>query len=655
MQDQSLQYKPGELITFNDFFQKYKMKFEIPNYQRGYSWEKEQRLDLLEDIEFCTKKEDYIHYMGTIVVAMLKESEYYDIVDGQQRLLSIFILVNRIFYYMNKEDGENPFNYLKNWFKTTGNYLIPNKEVNGNSFFNKYILDNDESIDKKEITNKSKENVINARKEFDKWIDKNIDRVVDAKVYLKIILHRLGFKIYIPNNNQEIGIMFEVINNRGKALSELEKVKNYLVYYSQKSKADKEQSIEHVVEDRWGNILNNLSSAGKTKIEDENSFLSAAWIVFCDPMKKKSYHVYENLKSKDHYSVEQSTKQDVEDLIKFVKFLEKCSKYYRDLFKSDDNILMKLRFHTNHAAILPLYFAISNAKSDKNDKYSQDSLLAILEKLNFRVYMTPGELKVRSDKYQSILYKLAYKFYNKPINKDDLKKELISFIKNKAPLRKFVKSLTLDRDEDFDYYTWKGLRYFLANYEISLPKNKGVEKPLLTKFYKKQNNRFIIEKEHLWAKEGNGENKEKEKHEKKRLGNFALLEKRKNISAGNKDISEKLNACFPIEDGRWNTRLRMIEEVNKLLDQEKENLEDRTSEFSSRKSRFYWYGYYQYIIDFREEKMVNFAINRWGLKSEKKPKVIIDSFEAFSARETANIKNKDKKEEVFTIQYGNVK
>ncbi|MBK7570056.1 MAG: hypothetical protein IPI31_19785 [Bacteroidetes bacterium] len=51
-------------------------------------------------------------------------------------------------------------------------------------------------------------------------------------IICNVVTKRLGFIFYTPKYDKEIGIMFEVINNRGKELSELEKIKNYFIYYA---------------------------------------------------------------------------------------------------------------------------------------------------------------------------------------------------------------------------------------------------------------------------------------------------------------------------------------------------------------------------------------------------------------------------------------
>ena len=72
--------------------------FRIPQYQRAYSWGRKQREDLLRDIDKVYKAgPDASHFMATIVglrkgKVPIAADEFVelDIVDGQQRLTSIF-------------------------------------------------------------------------------------------------------------------------------------------------------------------------------------------------------------------------------------------------------------------------------------------------------------------------------------------------------------------------------------------------------------------------------------------------------------------------------------------------------------------------------------------------------------------------------------
>lgn len=94
----------SELKSLNEIFGQGKRVFRIPDYQRGYSWEEQQRTDLLTDIEYLISSGyEYRHYTGTIVASLNEETgnrneqfEVFDIVDGQQRLTSLTLLLSVI-------------------------------------------------------------------------------------------------------------------------------------------------------------------------------------------------------------------------------------------------------------------------------------------------------------------------------------------------------------------------------------------------------------------------------------------------------------------------------------------------------------------------------------------------------------------------------
>ena len=103
-------------------------RFFIPNYQRGYKWEKEQVEDLLNDInEFMNADKDKVGMSYCIqplvvgnrqedseilekikeansipaVEALLTEREM-EVIDGQQRLTTIFLILSAL--NVNKKD-----------------------------------------------------------------------------------------------------------------------------------------------------------------------------------------------------------------------------------------------------------------------------------------------------------------------------------------------------------------------------------------------------------------------------------------------------------------------------------------------------------------------------------------------------------------------
>ena len=67
--------------------------FFIPRYQRGYRWQEQQVKELLEDIkEFCDNGAKGIYCLQPLVVK--KNGERWDVIDGQQRLTTIYIILS---------------------------------------------------------------------------------------------------------------------------------------------------------------------------------------------------------------------------------------------------------------------------------------------------------------------------------------------------------------------------------------------------------------------------------------------------------------------------------------------------------------------------------------------------------------------------------
>ena len=66
-------------------------RYVIPLYQRAYAWEDEEIVQLIDDINDSTG--DY--YIGSLVVAKVKSKvETYEVVDGQQRLTTLYLLLH---------------------------------------------------------------------------------------------------------------------------------------------------------------------------------------------------------------------------------------------------------------------------------------------------------------------------------------------------------------------------------------------------------------------------------------------------------------------------------------------------------------------------------------------------------------------------------
>ena len=623
----------NELKSFDEIMQK--RVFSIPDYQRGYSWEKQQRDDLLTDIKYLIKAEyEYRHYTGTIVASLTGKKngyEVFDVVDGQQRMTSLILLLSVICRLLKESAEKGKYEHTEIFSKFIQDGSVGNK-------VRKLYLGKEQDIlferlvtegvtpSVRDAESKSDQNLINAVNQYQEWLngdDVNIDDV------LKCVCESLGFLLYAPENDKELGIMFEVINNRGKSLTELEKIKNYLIYYADKNN---KPDIGKRINASWPLILSNLNKIGYISNESEDRFLRNCWIVFMDTHKSKSHHVYDGLKQEWPPDQDHTSK-----ILNFIDFLENAAIFYAKYLKregvSDEqekNWLVRISCHPADASITPLILAIFSKVTDQKQR---TDLFKLLEKLNFRFYVTG--IAGRSDSGQGYLFWYANYFFNhyeqevegEIIDAQWLKKVLTNFVDKRANDTSFIEYLTLDKNESGDYYDWRGLKFFLASYEERLRKDQGesIDLQKIMEPRKSETPNDFFHREHIWAAkdytkidDSNAPNVNK-----RRLGNFLLLKESLNIKVSNKPPEEKVGLYFADWKNAPNTL--MIRELKDLFDEAIE--EEKISEGWLRRTSRYWYKVYQRFMDKREAKMINFALKRWrvsGLDS-KISEVSLDS------------------------------
>ena len=67
--------------------------YKIPIYQRNYAWEREEIHALIKDVHDSMKKP--VYYIGTLVTYK-REENIFEVIDGQQRLTTIYIILKAL-------------------------------------------------------------------------------------------------------------------------------------------------------------------------------------------------------------------------------------------------------------------------------------------------------------------------------------------------------------------------------------------------------------------------------------------------------------------------------------------------------------------------------------------------------------------------------
>ena len=612
--------------------------FCIPDYQRGYAWDEKQIDELLKDIDHLLLDNSAVrHYTGTLVLSQSKKLvNQYNIVDGQQRLTTLVIFLKCISLFADREDKESiGTKYLKRGDIGNDQFVLK-LNLDTNKFFEKVIL-SDRNLENCPITLESHERLLNAHDLIHKWLTQKTSSGVLITQILNVLEERLGFLVYSPVEDAETGIMFEVINNRGKQLSELEKVKNYLIYCSIKLSAF---SLRDDITEHWSDILQSLNKAKKTSPNEESSFLRYCLVVFFKMNKTDSQYGYDVLKSR--IKIDQCL-QDLDKknntiikLKEFIQFLKLSAKWYEHLYapnyvgldKAIQPLIENIRAQNVHASIMPLFLALVLKNKGKGEMLERH--LQLLETLNFRVYIANG-MTFRKDTGQGDLYQYASRYYygsllnsfiaeeNRVVGKTTLTNDdqaleylLVSFTQNLAHDGWFEASFYLDGKSSFDFYGWRGLRYFLMNYESSLQPNKtiNIDKILKSRSSGKTNDYLSVE--HLWATENRnleGQNcREVDGYQKRRLGNFVLLELRLNIQGSDDDVWIKADRYLDGFEQEAPTDLYHVRLAGKSVRKTVKAMSD------FKKTINYYSDFYSEIIHEQEERYIKFAMKRWSLK-----------------------------------------
>ncbi len=608
---------------------------QIPAYQRGYAWDSENIEALIDDIEKALATTTYKHFTGTIVLSQ-SHKHYFEIIDGQQRLTSLYILIKAIIDKLKDDSLLEKYIIIKKNFDTTSRL---SQALDQDNFFEEYIINNNVNA---VATIYSHTRIKEAKRLFDNWLKNKT--AIEIKQILKTIEDKFRFIVYTPKDSYRASAMFEVINNRGKDLSELEKIKNYFVYIATLLGAN--HSLHKKINITWSKMLTSLNLAQVHTIDDENSFLRFCFITFfssnrleyqkiCDKLKKSYFPI--NLfiqpvseKNTDE-TIAQKKANKIKELQQFLNFMIDASKYYAYFLKADnlilslnnDNLANELRrvvqyilCHSGTASITPLYLAIMC----RNDIELQQkiALLEIVEKVNFRMYVLPGVLS-RSDTGQAQLFTLARDFYAKKITSDDFKKKLVDIVQEWSKLDDIYKSLVLDKDDDYDFADWKGLPYFLARYEEYLERKNHKTFDVSQILKKRKNCRTgdYLSVEHIWARRNRINYAAEDYIAKRRLGNFILLELRVNIQARNDDIEKKLKLSQDIDERVGilnNTSLYQARELRGKFDEVNVQLRQK----HERKGKNYYRDQGNMLADIRETALIDFALKTWAITDKEK-------------------------------------
>ncbi|WRG58607.1 DUF262 domain-containing HNH endonuclease family protein [Helicobacter pylori] len=226
--------------------------YSIPNYQRDYAWKDKNFRDLWEDLKEAIEynKKGQGHFIGTMVVAKNEDNKkLYDIIDGQQRTTTIFMLLHVLASKQYEEDKRETRKYLYQ----KGELKLEVAPQNQNFFKTLLEAAEKENIShcEKDADTEGKQNLFEVLKAIWDKVSKLSEEGVNERLeaLLKMVLMRLEE----PDPGRAIRT-FQSVNDRGVPLLLLDKLKSLLIYYSN-TFCDGKKGLDQFINDHFGEIF----------------------------------------------------------------------------------------------------------------------------------------------------------------------------------------------------------------------------------------------------------------------------------------------------------------------------------------------------------------------------------------------------------------
>lgn len=498
----------------------------IPDYQRGYSWEKEQLEDLWNDlanINFAV--DNSFHFTGIITLNQPTENnliklreegfelngssinffeqnyQAFNVVDGQQRLVTLLILIsllvssleditqndkNKILEkFISIKQGDNLF-YLFGYEKD-----IPSHQY----LIGKIFDDNTMNITEPETVYTKN---LETTKLF--FLSKivNLDTTKRHNLLKKVINRLLFYVFEIESDKLDMSLVFETLNYRGKKLSKLELFKNRLIFLVTKRYINHQQfELRDKIIATWQDIYEWLGKNDKNKLSDDE-FLRAFWIFYFehDNRTEKDFQKFEEDLFNEKYAItniQNNELLNIPQIEKFLSTMSKAIKYWffvnNPFFDTNDALLhfsdeiKNTLLQINNSNIgrfmkilcIPILF---NHNLETENETSE--LLSLIERHNFLTYLLFGK---QADTNRVQIMRLINQYYRGTITKDKLKIEIINFTSKHIDFENLNNHIHNNRQRNMKFFDWNGIRYLLWNYEAELQNKKTNEIEEISKFF----------------------------------------------------------------------------------------------------------------------------------------------------------------------------
>jgi len=291
-------------------------QYLVPLFQRPYSWQKSEWETLWNDlVELCEAENPRSHFMGAIVTLPIPSApegvSKYLLIDGQQRLTTVFILLSALRDIAKSSDenlGEEINNlFLINPYKNGVNrYKLQPTQVDRNAFYQ--IIDSKYQGEQTAIGE--------CYNFFNRKIRQN-QASLELRKIKQVIGSNFSLVSVVLNNDDNPHLVFENLNAKGRPLTQADLVRNHLFM---QIKDDDPKTRDSVYDEYWRQMEELL---GDRLTEFIRHYLIARGGLFV-----KQNDIYLEIKNRIK-----------DNVLEHIKDLSKFAKYYASLLnpKEDEN------------------------------------------------------------------------------------------------------------------------------------------------------------------------------------------------------------------------------------------------------------------------------------------------------------------------------
>lgn len=560
----------NELQSLSQLFQN--KLFRIPDYQRGYAWQQPQLADFWDDL--INLQPDRYHYTGLLSLKNLKASDIQPwgsdlwlveigyrpchIVDGQQRLTTFIVLLNEIVSFVRnlpenkgKSDKDIVLGY-EALSEIVDKYICRKRPPNGmvTTYLFGYEVDNPSAEYMKykvfcePCGGTVNETYYTKNLKFAKtFFADNIKHLYNTDgidgislLYRKLTL-RLMFNTHEIDDDYDVFVAFETMNNRGKKLTNLELLKNRLIYLTtlygddKCDKRDKEE-LRKQINDAWKEVYFQLGRNENMPLSDDE-FLRAHWIIYFAYSRKKgddyirfllrkfsAKNIFEkktvliedapsyifadtDFEDDDEDSVTFDTitvsKLEPTEIQDYVNSLMDMAKYWYDTYFPYESQVMtdeEKRWidRLNRIGIGHFRPFVTAVLSKSNECVSNERIRVFkaIERFIFVCFRLGNfNASYRSSEY----YRAARSIYLGEMDLEQIIKDLNEIVDNDTEyaLSNFTTRIEKLFNSGYGYYGWNSIRYFMYEYEYSLAVKNGIDKITWELFTKAEKDKVSIE------------------------------------------------------------------------------------------------------------------------------------------------------------------